>query len=159
MRYPLGQCIRQVPGHLSGSDLERAQNTCPIESVPLWSTREPEPEWLRPGKCMQRRAHFGSARQSTLEPEQCRPRKHTPLWTGANPVWSYTASTPHTDQRYLFPVFLPPHNTTEQVNLNKWPPLPPCVRVEIRHGSDLQTEETKINKEEGTTLKVPGAAD
>ena len=28
----------------------RAQNTGPTESVPLWSTREPEPEWLRPGK-------------------------------------------------------------------------------------------------------------
>ena len=28
------------------------------KSVPLWSTREPEPEWLRPGKCMQPRARF-----------------------------------------------------------------------------------------------------
>ena len=44
-----------------------------------------------------------------------------------------TMRTPHACQWYLFTVFLPPHNTTEQVSLNKWPPLPPCVRVEIRH--------------------------
>ena len=52
-----GECARQVPGHLSCSDLGRAQNTDPTKSVLLWSTREPEPEWLRPGKCMQSRAH------------------------------------------------------------------------------------------------------
>ena len=38
--------------------LGRAQNPGPDESVPLWSTREPEPQWLRPGKCMQPRACF-----------------------------------------------------------------------------------------------------
>ena len=58
-----------------------------------------------------------------------------------------TMRTPHACQWYLFTVFLPPHNTTEQVSLNKWPPLPPCVRAEIRHQKDLQTEEAKINKE------------
>ena len=57
-----------------------------------------------------------------------------------------TASTPHTCQQYLFAVSLPPHNTTEQVSLNKWPPLSPCFREEIRHWRDLQTEEAKINK-------------
>ena len=30
------------------------------ESVSLWSTREPEPEWCRPGKCKQPRAHLDS---------------------------------------------------------------------------------------------------
>ena len=54
---PGGDCIRQAPGHLSCSDLGRAQNTGPTESVPLWSTQEPEPERLRPGKCTQLRAH------------------------------------------------------------------------------------------------------
>ena len=51
------------------------------------------------------------------------------------------------------PVSIPTHNTTEQVSLNKWPPLPSCVRAEIRHWRDLQTEEAKINKEEGTPWK------
>ena len=53
-----GVCARQAPGHLSCSDLAKAQNAGPTESAPLWSTREPEPERLRPGKCMQPRARF-----------------------------------------------------------------------------------------------------
>ena len=53
-----GDCTRQAPGHLSCSDLGRAQNAGPTKSAPLWSTREPEPEQLRPGKCMQPRACF-----------------------------------------------------------------------------------------------------
>ena len=55
----LGQCTCQAPGHLSCSDLGRAQNASPTESVPLWSTWEPEPEQLRPGKCMKLGARFG----------------------------------------------------------------------------------------------------
>ena len=43
-----GVCTRQAPGLLSCSDLGRAYNAGPTESVPLWSTSEPEPEWLRP---------------------------------------------------------------------------------------------------------------
>ena len=78
-------------------------------------------------------------------------KAHTP-WAGANPVWpqhcEHTASTPHTRQGHLFAVFLPPHSTTEQMSPNKWPPSPPCVRAEIRHWRDLQTEEAKINKRE-----------
>ena len=70
----------------------------------------------------------------------------------------HTASTPHTRQWYLFAMFLPPHSTIEQVSLNKWPPSSPCVKVEIRHWRDLQTEEAKINKE-GTALEVTGATD
>ena len=34
----------------------KGTNAGPTESVPLWSTREPEPEWLRLGKCTQPRA-------------------------------------------------------------------------------------------------------
>ena len=49
-------CARQAPGHLSCSDLGRAQNADPTESASFWSTRVPEPEWLRPGKCIQPRA-------------------------------------------------------------------------------------------------------
>ena len=48
-----GNCARQAPGYLSCSDLGWAQNAGPTKSVPLWSTQEPEPKWLRPGECMQ----------------------------------------------------------------------------------------------------------
>ena len=58
MHCTWGECTHQAPGRLSCSDLGRAQNTGPTESVPLWSTREPEPERLRPGKRTQPRAHF-----------------------------------------------------------------------------------------------------
>ena len=37
----------------------KGTNTHPTESVLLWGTREPEPEQLRPGKCMHPRDHFG----------------------------------------------------------------------------------------------------
>ena len=53
-----GECALQALGRLSCSDLERAQNTGPTKSMPLWSTGEPEPERLRPGKCTQPRACF-----------------------------------------------------------------------------------------------------
>ena len=46
----------QTPGHLSCLDLGRAQNAGPTESVPLRNTQVPEPERLRPGKCIQPRA-------------------------------------------------------------------------------------------------------
>ena len=50
---------RQTPYHLSCSDLGRAQNAGPMESAPLKTTRVPEPEQLRPGRCMQPRAGLG----------------------------------------------------------------------------------------------------
>ena len=55
-RPPWGECAPQAPGHLSGWNLGRAQNAGPTESVPLWSTREPEPKRLRPGNCTHPRA-------------------------------------------------------------------------------------------------------
>ena len=54
--------------------------------------------------------------------------------------------TAGTRQCYLFAVFLLPHSTTEQVSLKKCPPPPPCVRAEIRHWRDQQTEEAKTNR-------------
>ena len=39
-------------------ELGRAQNAGPTKYVLLWSTREPEPEQLRPGTCTQPRARF-----------------------------------------------------------------------------------------------------
>ena len=53
-----GDCTCQAPGCLSCSDLGQAQNTGPTKCAPLWNTREPEPEWLRPGECMQHRARI-----------------------------------------------------------------------------------------------------
>ena len=53
-----GICTHQAPGHLSCSDLGRAQNAGPTESVHLWSTQEPQPEQFRPGKCRQPRARL-----------------------------------------------------------------------------------------------------
>ena len=52
----LSSLSRQTPHHLSCSDLGRAQNAGPTESVPLRTTRVPEPERLGPGRCMQPRA-------------------------------------------------------------------------------------------------------
>ena len=60
MHHPTrGVCACQAPGHLSCSDIRRAQRAGPNKSVPLWSTGEPEPEWLRSGRCTQPRAHIG----------------------------------------------------------------------------------------------------
>ena len=78
---------RQTPHHLSCSDLGRAQNAGPTESASLRTTRVPEPEQLRPGRCMQPRAGFGR-----FPVEQPRAwavwvgRAHAP-WAGAGPVW------------------------------------------------------------------------
>ena len=46
----------QAPGHLSCSNLGRVLNTGPTKSALLWDTHVPEPEQLRPGKCIQPRA-------------------------------------------------------------------------------------------------------
>ena len=51
-----GDYAPQETGHLGCSDLGQAQNAGPTKSVPLWSTRVPKPERLRPGKCTQPRA-------------------------------------------------------------------------------------------------------
>ena len=121
----LGQCAHKAPGHLSYSDLGSAQNARPTESVPLRSTQESE--WLRPGKWMNCRVCFGQCpcralwSLSSIDPGSTRCHE-----LGQTQCGPFTASTPHTCQRYLFAVSLPLHNTTEQVSLNKWPPSPPC---------------------------------
>ena len=99
--------------NLSGLDLESARNPGPT-SDSCW--------------------------QSNLDPEQCRPGNHTHPEQGQTQCGWNTMSTPHTRQWCLFAVFLPPHSTTEQVSLNKWSPSPPCVRAEIKHWRDQQTE-------------------
>ena len=94
-----------------------------------------------------------SSRQSNLEPKQCRQGKHTHHEREQTQCGWVTAST---HQCYLLAASLPPHSTTEQVSLKKCPPPPPCVRAEIRHWRDQQTEEAKT---EGTSLKVTGVID
>ena len=125
----LGQCARQAPGHLSCSDLGRAQNACPTGSVPLWSTKEPT--WFRPGKCMKCRVHLGQWpcrlpwSLSSVDPwSTC----CFGLWQAQ--CGPYAETTPPTPDICLQCPFLP---TTEQVSLNKWPPSPPSVRAKIRH--------------------------
>ena len=97
-------CARQTPYHLSCSDLGRAQNGGPNESVPLRTTWVPEPEWRRPGRCMQPRASL-----ERFPAEQPRAwavwsgRAHA-QWVEAGPVWlRYHEHTP-----VLFVCSLPP---------------------------------------------------
>ena len=61
----------------------KAQNAGPAEFVLLWSTQNPESEWLRPGKCTQLRA---CSLESSLETEQCIQGEHM-LRPEANLVW------------------------------------------------------------------------
>ena len=89
-----GDCAHQEPGHPSCSDLGRAQNAGPTKSAPLWSSREPEPERLRPGKCMQRGTTSNCSLQSNLEPEQCRLGKQTRYEWGQTQCGQDTGSTP-----------------------------------------------------------------
>ena len=91
---------------------------------------------LRRGKCTQ------------LQPAPCRATwslssvdgESTHREQGQTQCGRNTASIPHTRQWHLSAVPLPPHSTTEQANLSKRPPPPTCVRAEIRHCRDLQTE-------------------
>ena len=128
------------------------QNAGPTESAPLRTSWVPEPEWLRTRRCMQPRAGL---RQFQAEQHRAwavwAGRAQAP-WAGAGPLWlRHCEHTP-----VLFAASLPPHSMTEQVSLKKCPPPPPCVRVEIRHWRDQQTEEAKT---EGTALEVTGAID
>ena len=93
-----------------------------------------------------------SSRQSNLELKQCRLGKHTRCEQGQT-QWDW--DTVSTCQCYLFAASFPPKSTTEQVGLKKCPSPPPCVRAEIRHRKDQQTEA----KTEGTALEVTGAID
>ena len=144
-------CARQTHHHLSCSDLGRAQNAGPTH---LWGL----PECLNlsgfalGGACSPGPASDGS-RRSNLEPEQCGQGGHKRHEGGqAQCGWDTVSIC----QCSLFTASLPPHSATEKVSLKMCPPQPPCVRAEIRHWRDQQTEEAKT---EGTALKVTGAID
>ena len=144
---------RQTPHHLSCSDLGRAQNAGPKESVLLKTTLVPEPERLGPGRCMQPRAGLG-----LFPAEQPRAwtawagRLHAP-WAGADPVWLrhwehtpvlFAASLPPSQQRYW---------TSEPKKKKSILHHPLCVRAETRHWRDQQTVEAIT---EGSALEATG---
>ena len=107
---------RQTSHHLRCWDLGRAQNAGPTESVPLRTTRVPEPERLRLGRWLQPRAGLGWFPRINLEPELCGQGGCMRHEQGqAQCSWDTTS----TRQRYLFAASLPPHSATEQVSLKK----------------------------------------
>ena len=136
-----GYCARQAAGHLSCSDLERAQNAGPNKSAPLWSTPESEPEHLDPGSACNPGSTSDSSWQSNLEPEQCRLGKHTSRVWVQTQCGLDTVGTPYTHQWYLFAAFLPPHSTTEQVSLKKV-----TTTALLVSGQKLDIEETSKQK-------------
>ena len=94
------------------------------------------------------------SRQSNLEPEQCGQGGYMRREQGQAQCGWGTAST---RQSYLFAASLPPHSTTEQVSLKKKKKKgvhhPLCIRAEIRHWRDQQTEEVIT---EGIALEATG---
>ena len=107
MHSPPGPVHWTTTGCLSCSDLGGAQNAQPIWVCALV-------EHLRTWEVHEMQGSLGTVPLlSTLETEQCRPRKHTLLWAMANQVWSIHCEHSLHMQCYLFAVFLPPHKTTE----------------------------------------------
>ena len=98
MHRTWGVCARQAPGRLSFLDLKRAQNAGPTKSVPLWSTREPEPEWFRPGKCTQPRTRFRQFPCRVTRNLSSVDQESTHAMTRGKPCGSDTVSTPPTHQ-------------------------------------------------------------
>jgi len=113
-RSTWGECAHQAPVYLSCLDLGRAKNAGPTESVPLWSTQEPEPEQLRPGKCTQPKVCFRQIPWRTTW--SLSSVDWDTLWVGANPVWPrHCEHSPHTS--VIFVCSVPPspqHNWTNE---------------------------------------------
>ena len=102
-----GECVHQAPGCLSCSDLGREQNTGPTDSVPLWSTRQPEPQWRRSGKCTQPRAHFRQFPCRATWSLNSVDQESTHAVSGDNPVWPrHCKHSPHTP--VIFVCSVPP---------------------------------------------------
>ena len=108
----LATCISQT---WDGHKAQAQPSLRPTKSAPLWRTREPEPERLRPGRCMQPRARIRQFWQSNLEPEQCSLGKHTGCEPGANPVWlNHCQHSPYTPVIFVCSVPPSPHTTEQQ---------------------------------------------
>ena len=152
-------CSRAVPGKQSTRDQRGDEEAWPTWDSALakhlvtWAARtwEGHKTHAQPSLCSFRLPKnlsgldLGSApwRLGSVDPGSTH---HLEL--GQTQCGPYTASIPQTYQRYFFAVSLPPHKTTEQVSLNKWPPSPPWVRVENRHWRHLKKEEAKMKKRE-----------
>ena len=124
-------CTRQTPHHLSCSDLGRVQNAGPTESAPLRTTQVPEPEQIRPGRCMQHRA--GLAWFLAEQPRAWAvwaERAHAP-WAGAGPVCLRHCE--HIPVLFVCSVPPSPQCDWKSEPKNSVHHCPPCVRVEIRH--------------------------
>ena len=136
------------PGTWSPELLRRVKGTKrrPNRVCTVMEYQEPESERLKPGKCTKPKVRFRQFPYRATWSLSCVDWESTHPERGHTQCGPDTASAPHTRQWYLFAVFLPPHSMTEHVSLNKWPPLPPCVRAETRHWRDVQTEEAKINR-------------
>ena len=104
------------------------------------------PELLGPRKGTQPKAHFRKFLHRATWSLSSVDWESTHAVSGGKPSVAETLWAPHTRQWDLSAVPLPPHSTTQQVSLEKWPPPPPCVRMEIRHWRDQQTKEAKINR-------------
>ena len=104
----------------------KAQNAGPTESELLWNTQKLEP-------------HPTQGPLHIEQPGSSVDWGNTHPWARQTQCGPNTVSATHT-QQYLSAVPLPPLTVTEPVNLNKRPPPPACVRAEIRHWRDLQTE-------------------
>ena len=131
-----GECVNQAPGCLScwgrGRHKTQAQPSLLLCGVP---------ENLN-------LSGLGLGSACNAGPAPCRAAwslssvdgESTHAVSGANPVWpEHCECSPHS-QWHLSAAPLPPRSSAEQENLNKRPPPPTCVRVEIRHWRDLQTE-------------------
>ena len=99
----------------------------------------PEPERLRPGRCMHPRAGLGGFPAENLEPELCGQGEHMQRDQGQAQCGRDTAST---CQCYLQHPSLPPNSATEQVSLKK----KVSSTVPFVSGRKPDTEETSKQK-------------
>ena len=131
---------RQTPHHLSCSDLGRAQNTGSTESAPLRTSRVPEPERLRPGRCKQPRAGCGWIPAEQPTAWAVWPGRLHARWAGAGPVWlRHCEQTP-----VLFVCSVPPYpqrDWTSETKKKKVSTTAPFVS-----GQKSGTEETSKQK-------------
>ena len=129
-----GDYARQGRGHLSCSDLGWVQNAGPTKSAPLWSTWEPEPEQLRPGKCMQTRAHI---RQF--------PAEHIVDWESTHTMSGGKHSVAESLWAHASSIFLQSFSLPK-AQLNKRDQKKVTTTVPLVSGWKLDTEETSKQK-------------
>ena len=136
-----GECARQAPGHLSCLNLGWHKMQAWLSLCLCGVPENLNLSSFRPGKCRQPRAcfiHFPCRATWNLSSVD---QESTDAMSGgkhsvAQTLWALPTCSSVVCLQC----------SSVQVTLNKWPPLPPCVRVEIRHWRDLQTDEAKIHR-------------